>query len=179
MRIISGSLKGRIIQAPSHFTLRPTTDIAKEGLFNMLANIYDFDDVKVLDLFAGIGSFSFECASRGCQRIASVEKNRSHAAFIKQQSEKLQTPQIHVVTSDVRDYIKSCKQHFDVIFADPPYDLPWLDTIPTLLYESSCVHSESLIIIEHSKNISFCEHPHFVQMRKYGKVHFSWFSKNI
>mgnify|MGYP001097321530 FL=1 len=179
MRIISGCLKGRIIQAPSHFKLRPTTDLAKEGLFNILANQYDFDDVKVLDLFAGIGSFSFECASRGCQHITSVEKNRAHALFIKQQSEKLQTPQIQVVISDMRNYIKTCKQHFDIIFADPPYDLPWLETIPTLLYESSCVNSESLIIIEHSKNISFCEHPHFIQMRKYGKVHFSLFLKHI
>lgn len=177
MRIISGSLKGRIISAPSHFKLRPTTDLAKESLFNILANSYDFDEIRVLDLFAGIGSISFECASRGCEHVVSVEKNFSHASFIKQQSEKLELSQIQVKTFDVRDYLKTVREPFDIIFADPPYDLPWLETIPDLLYASSCVHTESIVIIEHPGNISFAKHPRYSHVRKYGKVHFSWFSE--
>lgn len=176
MRIISGSLKGRIISAPAHFKIRPTTDLAKESLFNILANSFDFDEIRVLDLFAGIGSISFECASRGCEHIISVEKNFTHASFIKQQAEKLELSQIQVKTFDIRDYLKTTRETFDIVFADPPYDLQWLQNIPDLIYASSCLHKESTVIIEHPGSVNFSEHPHFSHIRKYGKVHFSWFS---
>src|SRR5690554_1212172 len=179
MRIISGFYKGRVIQAPQYFKLRPTTDKAKESLFNILYNEFDFEDIHVLDLFAGIGSISYECASRGCKRVVSVEKHPKHAQFIKSQKERLEIPSLQVICQDVRIYLQKCTESFDVIFADPPYELPWIDSLPDLIFQSSVVAYESTIIIEHSAQTSFSNHPNFSHTRKYGKVHFSWFEKKI
>ncbi|MFO7869665.1 MAG: RsmD family RNA methyltransferase [Bacteroidales bacterium] len=175
MRIVSGLYRGRILQAPQSFKLRPTTDKAKESLFNILNNEYDFDNIRILDLFAGIGSISFESASRGCEYVVSVEKNSKHARFIHIQKENLKIDTIHVVCQDVRLYLQMCDESYDVIFADPPYELPWIDDLPGLIFQSSVVSHESVVIIEHSSQTSFEKHPQFSHTRRYGKVHFSWF----
>lgn len=175
MRIISGIHKGRSIHAPKNFTLRPTTDIAKEGLFNILNNEIDFDESSLLDLFAGIGSITFEFSSRGSEDIVSVERVAKHAEFIKKTSKELSCKNIHVVTNDVRDFLKIAHRSFDVIFADPPYDLPWIKEIPNFIFSSKVIQPETTVIIEHPAEVNYSEHPNYSHTRNYGKVHFSWF----
>lgn len=175
MRIISGLHKGRVISAPKQFTLRPTTDNAKEGLFNILNNEIDFEETSLLDLFAGIGSITLEFSSRGSTDIVCVERNSKHADFIKKTSSELHMQGIHVVTNDVRDFLKIAYRSFDIIFADPPYDLPWIQEIPDYIYNSKVVDSNSIVIIEHPSEISYSQHPNYSHTRSYGKVQFSWF----
>ena len=175
MRIISGDLKGRIINAPKDFDLRPTTDRAKEGLFNILNNEFDFSEISLLDLFSGIGSISLESASRGCTDIVSVEKNAKHASFIKKTANDLKIRGMKVLVSETRDFLKIANREFSVIFADPPYNLPWLQDLPNLIYASKAVGDETMVIIEHPESFDFSQHPHFARLCKYGKVHFSFF----
>lgn len=175
MRIVSGNFRGRVITAPKDFDLRPTTDMAKEGLFNILNNEFDFSEISVLDLFAGIGSISLECASRGCTDIVSIEKNAKHANFIKQTSKQLQISGMKVLVSEVRDFLKIANRSFDIIFADPPYNLPWIADVPTYIYSSKSVSENTLVIIEHPGEVDFSKHPNFARLCKYGKVHFSFF----
>lgn len=177
MRIISGTFKGRVVLAPKEFELRPTTDMAKEGLFNVLNNEFDFSEIAVLDLFAGIGSISFECASRGGGDVVSVEMNAKHANFIKQTSKKLNITGHKVLTSEVRDFLKIANRSFDLIFADPPYNLPWLADLPNLIFASKAVNEDSLVIVEHPGEYDFSNHKNFIKLKKYGKVHFSFFRK--
>ncbi len=179
MRIISGIFKGRIVLAPKEFELRPTTDMAKEGLFNVLNNEFDFSEIAVLDLFAGIGSISFECISRGCSDVVSVEMNAKHANFIKQTSKKLSISGHKILISEVRDFLKIANRPFDLIFADPPYNLPWLADLPNLIFSSKAVNEDSLIIVEHPGEYNFSSYDNFVKLKKYGKVHFSFFRKNV
>lgn len=176
MRIISGTCKGKHIVAPSYFKLRPTTDFAKESLFNILSNMYDFDDCSFLDLFAGIGSISLEFASRGCTDIVCVEREAKHAGFIKKTVSELSLDGIRVVTNDVRDFLKIAYRSFSVIFADPPYDLPWIETIPDYIFSSQAVDSETLVIIEHPATVSYASHQYYLKTKQYGKVNFSMFS---
>lgn len=178
MRIISGTLKGRVVLAPKEFELRPTTDMAKEGLFNVLNNEFDFSEISVLDLFAGIGSISLECASRGSCDVVSVEMNAKHANFIKTTSKKLNISGHKVLVSEVRDFLKIANRPFNLVFADPPYNLPWLADLPNLIFASKAVDDDSLVIVEHPGEIDFSNHENFRKLKKYGKVHFSFFSKN-
>ena len=146
MRIIGGTLKGRAIFPPSGFKARPTTDFAKEGLFNMLDNAYDLSTMRVLaydlstmrvlDLFSGTGSISYEFASRGVQEIYSVEMNPLHAAFIKRTAASFNIKGLHVVRHNVFDFMNICKLDFDIVFADPPYDIDGLDTIPDKVFNA-------------------------------------------
>ncbi len=175
MRIISGEFRGRTIQAPKNFELRPTTDMAKEGLFNILNNEFDFSEISVLDLFSGIGSISFECASRGCTDVVSVEMNAKHAAFIKQTSHLLHIQGHKVLTSETRDFLKIANRPFDLIFADPPYNLPWLSDVPNLIFASKAVSADTLVVVEHPGEVDFSQHPNFARLCRYGKVHFSFF----
>lgn len=177
MRIISGTLKGRNIVAPKSFKLRPTTDIAKEGLFNILNNAIDFDENSLLDLFAGIGSISLECASRGMTDIVSVERNAQHAQFIKKTALDLKLQGITVLCNDVRDFLKIAYRSFDIIFADPPYDLPWIAQLPEYIFASQAVNDETMVIIEHPAEVSYAGHPYYSHTKHYGKVHFSWLQK--
>lgn len=177
MRIISGEFRGRTIIAPKSFDLRPTTDMAKEGLFNILNNYFDFSETSVLDLFSGLGSISLECASRGSHDIVSVEKNARHAAFIKQTSASLQVRGMKVLTSEVREFLKIANRPFDLIFADPPYDLPWIAKVPDYILESGACTEKTLVIVEHPAEVDFSKHAFFFRESKYGKVHFSFFSK--
>lgn len=175
MRIITGIFKGRRFDIPHTFKARPTTDFAKENIFNVLNSYIDFEGATALDLFAGTGSISLELLSRGCQQVVSIEKDRDHHAFIRQCVQKLGADNSVVIRSDVFRYIKSCSQQFDFIFADPPYQLTELAQIPDLIFEKDLLKEEGIFVLEHGAQNNFSNHPHFVEHRKYGSVNFSIF----
>jgi 16S rRNA (guanine(966)-N(2))-methyltransferase RsmD len=176
MRIISGTHGGRRINPPAGLPVRPTTDQAKEALFNILANSIDFEETAVLDIFAGTGSMSFEFASRGCQHIVSVDIHRKCTEFIKKTCLDLKITSIKPMNAESFRYIIHCKQKFGLIFADPPYDLPSISKIPDTIFEHKLLKENGLLILEHSANLNFTSHPSFQKEKKYGKVHFTFFS---
>lgn len=178
MRIISGKYRGRIINPKGGIKARPTTDKAKEGLFNILFNRFDFSNIHVLDLFAGTGNISFEFASRGCLLIHSVEINKNHFGFIKNTINELEINQIKPFKTNVLTYLKLCDHKYDIVFADPPFNLKWIETIPDLVLNSGILKSKGLFILEHPGEIGFTQMEGFSEERKYGKVHFSFF-RNI
>jgi len=175
MRIVSGKFKGRRIQPPTNITARPTTDFAKEGIFNVLNNRVDFEELNVLDLFAGTGAISIEFASRGSQSITCVEMSNPHANFIRKVCKDLDIDSINLVQGDVFKFLKSCHTKFDLIFADPPYELPTLKTLPDLIFEKELLKEEGIFVLEHPSRISFEVHPRFTEHRNYGNVNFSFF----
>ena len=176
MRVISGKYKRRTFEVPRSFKARPTTDFAKENLFNVLTNLIDFEDcTNVLDLFAGTGSISLEFISRGCQRVISVEREPAHHSHIYKIKEQLKEAAWLPLRTDVFRYIEKCHESFDLIFADPPYALTRLAELPDLILNKGMVAPEGMLILEHGKDHSFAEHPCFVQERIYGSVHFSFF----
>ena len=176
MRIVGGDLKGRSIMPPAGYQARPTTDFAKEGLFNTLTNELDFEEISVLDLFSGTGSISYEFASRGCKDIIAVEMNPANASFIKKTAAALKlNGRIQVVHHNVFDFFGICTKKFDVIFADPPYAIEGLDTIPDKVFSREILKEDGLLILEHPATYSFEGHPAFIKERKYGNVHFSYF----
>ncbi len=175
MRIISGKYKGRPIKPKKSFKARPTTDNAKEALFNILNNTIDFEGLEVLDLFSGTGSISYEFASRGCKKVFSVEKNFKHVKFINSVVDDLQIDNMTVALGNVFIYIKKTPLKFDIIFADPPFELEEIDTIPYKIFEQDILKPEGIVIIEHSPDTDFSAHPNFKETRKYGKVNFSFF----
>lgn len=175
MRIITGEYKGRHFDVPRTFKARPTTDFAKENIFNVMNGYVDFEGCKALDLFAGTGSISLELLSRGAQTVVSVELDRDHANFIRQCLKKLDDDRCALIKGDVFRFIKSCKQQFDFIFADPPYALPNLPTIPDLVFENELLAEDGVFVFEHGKQNDFSNHPHFVEHRSYGSVNFSIF----
>lgn len=176
MRIITGIYKGRHFDIPRTFKARPTTDFAKENIFNVLNGYIDLEDAIALDLFSGTGSISLELVSRGCQSVISVEADRDHHAFIKQCLKKLGTDRCIALRGDVFRFIKSCHQQFDFIFADPPYALPELPTLPKLILERGLLKPNGIFVFEHGKNNSFEDVPRFIEHRAYGSVNFSIFS---
>ena len=175
MRIIGGKFRGKTILPPNGYKARPTTDFAKEGLFNILINEYDIEELSVLDLFSGTGSISLEFASRGCTDIVSVEMNPLHAKFIKQVATAYKVKGMQVVRHNVFEFINICTKKFDIVFADPPYSIEGLDTIPDKVFEKGLVNVDGYLILEHPGTYNFEEHPYFVKERKYGNVHFSFF----
>lgn len=160
---------------PKNITARPTTDFARENIFNVLENIEGFEGKSACDLFAGTGAVSFEFLSRGCSYVAAVEKAAVQAAFIKKVAEILGDTNLHLVKGDVFKFIESCDKTFDYIFADPPYDHPRFEEIPALILNSKLVKPGTIVIIEHSKTRDFSELPGFNQRREYGSVNFSIF----
>lgn len=176
MRIITGIYKGRHFDIPRTFKARPTTDFAKENIFNVLNGYIDLEDAIALDLFSGTGSISLELVSRGCQSVISVEADRDHHAFIKQCLKKLGTDRCIALRGDAFRFIKSCHQQFDFIFADPPYALPELPTLPKLILERGLLKPNGIFVFEHGKNNSFEDVPEFIEHRAYGSVNFSIFS---
>lgn len=161
---------------PRTFKARPTTDFAKENLFNVLSNYLDFEDgLSALDLFAGTGSISIELVSRGCDRVISIEKDRDHHAFICKIMQEVKTDKCLPIRGDVFKYIKGGREQFDFIFADPPYELEGLETIPNLIFENHLLKEDGLFVLEHGKKNNFEEHPCFVERRVYGSVNFSFF----
>ncbi len=175
MRIISGKYKGRRISAPTNITARPTTDFAKEGLFNLLNNRIDFEGIDVLDLFAGTGSISIEFVSRDCKSVISIEQNDRHCAFINKICKELKIDNLSLVKTDVFKFIKSCHTQFDMIFADPPYELDKIEEIPNLIFSYNLLKSDGLFVLEHSSKTNFTNHPNFADHRNYGNVNFSFF----
>lgn len=175
MRIITGQFKGRHFDIPRTFKARPTTDFAKENIFNVLNGYIDFDGITALDLFAGTGSISLELVSRGCKEVVSVEKDRDHARFIAECMKKINVENDILIRGDVFRFLKSCHQKFDLIFADPPYALPELDTLPNLVFEHNLLAADGVFVFEHGKHNDFSAHPRFKEHRSYGSVNFSIF----
>ena len=175
MRIISGKFKGRRLQVPTNITARPTTDFAKEGLFNLLNNRIYFEGIDMLDLFAGTGSIGFEFISRDCKSVISIEQNERHSAFIRKVCTELKITNLSLIKTDVFKFIETCHSQFDMIFADPPYELEQLAQIPDLIFAKKLLKEDGLFVLEHSSKNNFDQHPHFVEHRNYGNVNFSFF----
>jgi 16S rRNA (guanine966-N2)-methyltransferase len=179
VRIISGKFRGKQIHPPANLLVRPTTDFAKESLFNILNNLVDFEQIRILDLFSGTGSISFEFFSRGCPAVTAVEINPKCAAFIKKTAEIMHAGNLDAVRSDVFRFIKYSGISWDLIFADPPYEMDSIDTLPEIILNSSILKEGGTFILEHSGNYDFSEVPGFFDHRKYGSVNFSFFRKNL
>lgn len=175
MRIISGTFGGRRLSPPKNITARPTTDFAKESLFNLLLNRIDFEGIDMLDLFAGTGGIGLEFVSRGAREVTSVEMAHVQQNFIIQTCRQLGIHNLQLVRGDVFRYIKTCGIRYDFIYADPPYALPELPTLPDLVWEYGLLKEGGMMVLEHSKTHSFRDHPHFVEQRTYGSVNFSFF----
>ena len=175
MRIIGGKLRGKTICPPNGYKARPTTDFAKEGLFNILNNEYEMEGLQVLDLFGGTGSISFEFASRGASMVYCVEMLPLHANFIKSQAQQFGLKNVAVVRHNVFDFLEICHEKFDIVFADPPYAIEGLDGIPDKVFAREIIHPGGYLILEHPDEYEFSSHPYFVKERKYGNVHFSFF----
>ena len=176
MRIITGKYKGRHFDIPRTFKARPTTDFAKENIFNVLTQYIDFESAEALDLFSGTGSITLELLSRGCSRVVSVELDRDHHRFIQECLKKLNTDKCVPIRGDVFRFLKSCKQQYDFIFADPPYALKELPQIPDIIFERQLLTEEGLFVFEHGKDYDFSNHPHFLEHRSYGSVNFTLFT---
>ena len=177
MRIIGGRLKGKTILPPAGYKARPTTDFAREGLFNVLDNEYEFEDLKVLDLFGGTGAISFEFASRGAARVYCVAMARGHASFIKTEAQRLGLTNVVMVRDNVFDFLPICREKFDIIFADPPYALDGLETLPDQVFAQDLLHPGCYFILEHGGEHSFKDHPRFKKEKVYGRVHFTFFEQ--
>ncbi len=175
MRIIGGKYKGRRIDPPANLKARPTTDFAREGLFNILNNRVDFETVTVLDLFSGTGSISYEFASRGAALVHLVEKDVRHISGIRRIIRELGIENIKPVHIDVKAFLKTCTEKYDIVFADPPYELPWLRDLPELVTGSGVIRPDGFFILEHPKHLSFNDHGLFFEHRNYGGVNFSFF----
>ncbi len=176
MRIIGGRLRGRVITPPAGFKARPTTDFAKEGLFNVLDNEYELEGLAVLDLFGGTGAISYEFASRGASTVQCVEMSPANSSFIRTEATKLGLDNVNALRHNVFEYIGLCRQRFDIVFADPPYDLEGVDTLPDRIFAAELVHDGGYFILEHSDRHNFKSHPRFVKEKRYGRVRFSFFS---
>ncbi len=176
MRIIGGEFKGRLFNPGKNFKARPTTDFARENLFNILNNRIDFEETKVLDLFSGTGSISFEFASRGCLSVTAVEMDHVHYAFISSIIQSLNIGKIiRLLRYDVLKFIPSCTEQYDLIFADPPYQMKTLKEIPDLVLNHNLLSKDGIFILEHGKSDDFTRHPNLFEQRVYGSVHFSFF----
>ena len=178
MRIISGKYKGRQIHTPTNLPVRPTTDFAKESLFNILNNLVDFEEISVLDLFAGTGNISYEFFSRGAVNITAVEMDKKCVAFIERTIQLLNAESFTVIRTDVFHYLKRPYESFDIIFADPPYEMENINEIHELIFQTQILKDDGWFILEHSKMHDFSKHPFFDQHRKYGNVNFSFFRCN-
>ena len=178
MRIVSGIYKGRRITAPKKLPVRPTTDMAKEALFNILNNRYYFDELSILDLYSGTGNISYEFASRGCEDIIAVDKDYGCISFINKTSEDFEMP-IQTVKSDVFKYLENCNFKFNIIFADPPYNFSQdiFDKIPQLIFNNNLLVENGLLIIEHSKQTDLSKSDNYSFSKSYGSNVFSFFKE--
>lgn len=177
MRIIGGLLKGRIFKAPNQLPVRPTTDMAKEALFNILNNQYDITSCQILDLFSGTGSVGIEFASREAFKIQLIDKHPACIHWLKSLVKEFNFTQVEVIKADVFKWLKSPgNAEYDIIFADPPYDLPNLAEIPKLVFENNYLKSTGILVLEHPSYIKFDQLPNFTEKRKYGNSTFSFFS---
>ncbi|MDR1755716.1 MAG: RsmD family RNA methyltransferase [Culturomica sp.] len=178
MRIISGTHRGRQLFPDKNFTARPTTDFAKENLFNILVRYVDIEGCSAVDLFSGTGSISYELASRGAAEVVSVEKNRLHFAFIQRTAAELGFKNIRLFRTDVFIAVEKLKgRQFDLVFADPPYNLPEIHRIPAAIFDNNLLKEQGVAVIEHPATVDFSNHPFFRERRAYGSVNFSLFRK--
>ena len=175
MRVIPGKYKGRHFDVPRTFKARPTTDFAKENLFNVLRAYIDFPSTRALDLFAGTGSITLELLSRGCPLVVSVEKDRQHFSFISAVLRKLDDPGARPYCGDALRFVARCREQFDLIFADPPYALPELPELPDRVMQSSVLAPDGIFVLEHGARHDFSARPDFLAHRAYGSVNFSFF----
>ena len=175
MRIIGGRLKGIRFNAPESLPVRPTTDMAKEALFNILYNTYDFNECEVLDLFCGTGNISFEFASRGINKVTAVDKHSGCVYWVKSVIEKYQLNEIEVQKADVFKYLQQNTKTFQIIFADPPYNLPNIPQIPQLVMQNNLLKENGLLIVEHPSLLKLNGQPGFKETRRYGNSSFSFF----
>jgi len=177
MRIIHGKHKGKQIRAPKNLPVRPTTDAAKEALFNILNNHYYFDEIAVLDLFSGTGNMSYEFAARGAVSVMAVDRDIQCIKFIRKTSEALELS-IDIFKDDCLQFAKRAYATWDIVFADPPYDYEYYPELIETILTKELIKEKGQLIIEHDNQRSFSDHPHFLEMRKYGKVHFSFFDRS-
>jgi len=179
MRIVGGKYKGRIFTPNKKFKARPTTDIAKEALFNILSNRFDFTNKNILDLFSGTGSIGYEFISRGAENVTFVENHFPHVQFIRDVIQRLEINNARIIRKDVFKYLKRSKEKFDIIFCDPPFDMHEINNIPDSVFKSGTLKDKGIFIIEHSKSHDFSKHPFFTEVRRYGKVNFSFFTNQF
>jgi 16S rRNA (guanine966-N2)-methyltransferase len=175
LRIIGGRYKGRKIVPPGNLKARPTTDFARESLFNILNNRVNFEEISILDLFSGTGSISYEFASRGAAEVHLVEKDPKHIEGIKRIIKDMQMTNIRTIHVDVKAYLKTCRFKYDIVFADPPYELSWLGELPELVMSANILKEGGFFILEHPKSLSFGSNKYFFEHRSYGNVNFSFF----
>ena len=179
MRIIRGRYQRRQIMAPTNLPVRPTTDMAKESLFNILENYMDFEEVTALDLCAGTGNISYELVSRGCPKVTSVDQDNGCIKFIRETANRLEMNELVAVRSDIFRFLANHKMKYDLIFADPPYDFQEYDQLVKLIFDNELLNEDGLFVLEHSKYVKFEEHPHFMEQRHYGKVNFTFFAQTF
>jgi 16S rRNA (guanine966-N2)-methyltransferase len=175
MRIISGTHKGRVISTPKNLPVRPTTDFAKESIFNILNNHFEFDGLKILDLFCGTGNMTYEFASRGCGDITSVDNNYTCCEFVRKTSAAFKMEQVKVIKSDAFAFLKRTSSTYHIIFCDPPYDLENFELLPELVFSKNLLKPEGWLIVEHGPHTNLSKLPHFIEHRSYGNVNFSIF----
>ena len=175
MRVITGKYKGRRFDVPRTFKARPTTDFAKENLFNVLNAYLDFSETDALDLFAGTGSITLELLSRGCPHVVTVEMDQKHFAFIASTIRSLDDKAALPLRTDALRFISRCRETYDFIFADPPYAMKELPQLPEMIFSANILKSNGLFVLEHGKNNDFSSDPHFLEHRAYGSVNFSFF----
>src|SRR6185295_9132867 len=177
MRVISGTLGGRKFYPDKLSATRPTTDFAKTALFNILNNVFDFQEISFLDLFSGTGSISYEFASRGSSRIVAVEKDEKCIAFIKKHIEEWKIDAIDLIKSDVFRFLDHAHEKFDVIFAGPPYALEHIESLPEKIFKQNLLKDGGWFILETDPHHNFETHPHFFRNTNYGQTNFHFFMK--
>ncbi|MCR5455599.1 MAG: 16S rRNA (guanine(966)-N(2))-methyltransferase RsmD [Bacteroidales bacterium] len=180
MRIITGIYRSKVIHLPSFFSDRPTTDMAKESLFNLITNNFDYEDVRFLDLFSGSGSISYEMASRGCTDITCVDLNKKYCDFINKNFTQMfpKKSPARVICGDTFKYIERNPLNYDLIFADPPYDMEGIEKLPELIMNNPTLKPGAMLIMEHSAKTRFTDMTHIFDQRHYGKVNFRFYTKN-
>ncbi len=175
MRIIGGTLRGLRLNPPNDLPVRPTTDLAKEALFNILQNQIEFEGIRVLDLFSGTGNISLEFASRGAEQVTSVDRSIQCVHYLKDTARQHKLTNITAHKDDVFKYLQLETEQFDLIFADPPYDLNRIPEIPGIIFDKNLLLPDGLLIVEHQSLQNLSKHPAFVEQRKYGHSSFSFF----
>ena len=178
MRIVGGIFSGRRFNPPSGIPARPTTDVAKEGLFNTLQNMMDIDGISTCDLFGGTGSISYELASRGAEQLTIIERDQQSILFIKKTVKELGIDEkMHIIRADVFKFMKQSKDQYNFIFAGPPYALQNIDDLPMLIFEMNMLAPDGIFVLEHTPRNDYQQHPRFIKMKNYGTTIFTFFKQ--
>jgi 16S rRNA (guanine966-N2)-methyltransferase len=179
VRIISGKFRGKTITAPNRLPVRPTTDFAKTGLFNILANYFDFEELSVLDLFCGTGNISYEFGSRGYAKLVAVDENVHVSKFVRETFDMLGMNNARIIRTDVFRFLESCNESFDIIFADPPYELKATDGLPDIIFKKKLLNENGWLIIEHQSKRQLQSTIEPDEIRKYGNCAFSIYKNKV